>query len=60
MTLGFMALGETFSTNGIGIFPTTPLSYAIDSQVAENGSVMLAQFSNTYKCTKIQSYLLVN
>ena len=28
--------------------------------MAENGSVMPARFNNTYKCTKIQSYLLVN
>ena len=32
----------------------------LKTQVAENGSVMPARFSNTYKCTKIQSYLLVN
>ena len=29
-------------------------------QVAENGSVILARFSDTYKCTKIQSYLPVD
>ena len=29
-------------------------------QVAENGSIILARFSNTYKCIKICSYLPVN
>ena len=32
----------------------------VQAQVAENGSVMFARFSYTYKCAKIESYLLVN
>ena len=32
----------------------------LKSQVSENGSVMLTRFSNAYKCTKIQSYLIGN
>ena len=34
--------------------------HLIESQVAENGSVTLARFSNAYKFTKIWSYLPVN
>ena len=32
----------------------------IHAQVMENGSVILARFSYTYKCTKTESYLPVN
>ena len=29
------------------------INYRAKTQAVENGSVMLARFSNTYKCTKI-------
>ena len=35
-------------------------NWPIPVQVAENGSVILARFSSTYKCIKIWSYLSGN